>query len=82
MDAPAGQNTKDKSPAAPVKPRPSILEFIAQVRQETAKVTWPTRRETITTSIAVFIMVVLAMVFFFTVDYLIGHGVSLVLGLV
>ena len=82
MDAPAGQNTKDKGVVAPAKPRPSIMEFIAQVRQETAKVTWPTRRETITTSIAVFIMVVLAMVFFFTVDYLIGHGVSLVLSLV
>jgi preprotein translocase subunit SecE len=83
MDAEAGQNRgKDKAVADPPKPRVTALEFLAQVRQETAKVTWPTRRETTVTSIAVLIMVVLAMAFFFTVDWLIGHLVSFVLSLV
>ena len=44
-----------------------------------AKVTWPTRRETVTTTIMVFIMVVLAAAFFFAVDQLLGWGVGLLL---
>jgi preprotein translocase subunit SecE len=82
MDAQTGPKTDANKDVTPAKPRPSVSEFIAQVRQETAKVTWPTRRETTTTSIAVLIMVLLAMVFFFVVDWLIGHLVSFILGLV
>ncbi|HAH11734.1 MAG TPA: preprotein translocase subunit SecE [Alphaproteobacteria bacterium] len=83
MSARADDNNKDTKsvPATPPK-RVSAMEFIAQVRQETAKVTWPTRKETTTTSIAVLIMVVLAMVFFFTVDWVIGRVVAFVLNLV
>ena len=44
------------------------FEFIQQVRQETSKVTWPTRRETMITTIMVLIMVALASVFFLGVD--------------
>ena len=40
-------------------------EFIRQVRSETAKVSWPTRRETITTAIMVLIMTTLLAIFFF-----------------
>ena len=36
------------------------FEFVQQVRQETSKVTWPTRRETVITTILVLIMVALA----------------------
>ena len=43
-------------------------EFIRQVRAETAKVVWPTRKETITTAIMVMIMTALLAVFFFGVD--------------
>ena len=83
MNAQAGQKPPtDKNANVPAKPRVTAMEFLAQVRQETAKVTWPTRRETMVTSIAVFIMVVMAMFFFFSVDWLIGHGVQLVLSLV
>ncbi|MGB7286413.1 MAG: preprotein translocase subunit SecE, partial [Salaquimonas sp.] len=42
--------------------------FLQQVRQEIAKVTWPTRRETVTTTIMVFIMIILAAIFFLAVD--------------
>jgi preprotein translocase subunit SecE len=43
-------------------------QFIAQVRAETAKVVWPTRKETIATTIMVFIMTGLLSIFFFGVD--------------
>lgn len=55
--------------------------FIRQVRQEAAKVTWPTRKETGITTLMVFIMVVLAAIFFFAVDQLLGFVVRFILGL-
>ena len=57
------------------------FDFIQQVRSEAAKVTWPTRKETMITTAMVFIMVVLASVFFLVVDQVMGAGVRLVLGL-
>ncbi len=56
-------------------------EFIRQVRQETAKVTWPTRKETGVTTVMVFIMVVAAALFFLLVDQILSFGVKLLLGL-
>jgi preprotein translocase subunit SecE len=43
-------------------------EFLRQVKQETAKVVWPTRKETVTTGIMVLIMTTLLGIFFFGVD--------------
>ncbi|MGK2739405.1 preprotein translocase subunit SecE [Tepidicaulis sp. LMO-SS28] len=57
------------------------VEFVRQVRSEVSKVTWPTRRETIITTVMVFIMVFLAAIFFLAVDQVLSWGVSLVLGL-
>ncbi|EEA95812.1 protein translocase subunit secE/sec61 gamma [Pseudovibrio denitrificans] len=54
--------------------------FIQQVRSETAKVTWPTRKETGVTTLMVFIMVFLAAMFFLAADQLMSWGISLVLG--
>jgi preprotein translocase subunit SecE len=48
--------------------RTNPLEYLQQVRQEAAKVTWPTRRETMITTIMVMIMVALSSVFFLVVD--------------
>jgi len=56
------------------------LEFVTQVRQETAKVTWPTRKETVVTTGMVFVMVAVMAVFFFFVDQILAFGVRLVLG--
>ena len=53
--------------------------FLQQVRTEVSKVTWPTRGETITTTIMVFIMVVFAALFFFLIDQLLGWGVGALL---
>ena len=43
-------------------------EFFRQVRAETAKVVWPTRKETVTTAIMVVIMTTVLGLFFFGVD--------------
>ncbi len=56
------------------------MAFLQEVRSETAKVTWPTRRETTVTTIMVFVMVGLASVFFFGADQIIRHLVTLALG--
>jgi preprotein translocase subunit SecE len=61
--------------------RTTPAQFIRQVRQETAKVTWPTRKETTVTTIMVFVMVILASLFLFTVDQIIAFLVRIVLGL-
>lgn len=59
----------------------SPLVFFKQVRQEAEKVSWPTRKETVTSTIMVFVMVVIAALFFFTADQLLGYLVRLILGL-
>ena len=59
----------------------SPAEFIQQVRQEASKVTWPTRKETAISTGMVFLMVILAALFFFLVDWLLAMGVQLIFGL-
>jgi len=46
----------------------SPVEFMRQVRAETAKVVWPSRRETIMTGVMVMIMTTLLALFFFGID--------------
>ena len=53
--------------------------FLQQVRAETSKVTWPSRRETMVSTVMVLVMVVLAATFFFAADQLLGWLVGLVL---
>jgi preprotein translocase subunit SecE len=55
--------------------------FLQQVRQETAKVTWPSRRETLISTVMVLAFAFLAAIFFFLADQLLGWGVELILGL-
>ena len=56
------------------------FQFVQEVRSEMAKVTWPTRKETIVTTIMVFIMVIFAAIFFFLADQVLSWIVSLTLG--
>ena len=55
--------------------------FFQEVKSELAKVTWPTRNETLVTTVMVFIMVFLAAVFFLVADSIMSSGISFVLGL-
>ncbi len=57
------------------------FQFMQEVRTEANKVTWPTRRETVITTIMVFVMVALASIFFFAADQIIRYLVTLVLGI-
>lgn len=56
-------------------------KFVQEVRQETAKVTWPTRREAIVSTATVFVMSIIAALFFFLVDQILSFGVRTILGL-
>ena len=64
-------NTTKRSPA----------QFLREVRQEAAKVTWPTRKETLITTAMVFAMVVVIAIFFLIVDQILAFGVKTILGL-
>ncbi|MBL8667523.1 MAG: preprotein translocase subunit SecE [Rhodospirillales bacterium] len=58
----------------------SVVQFFREVRQEAAKVTWPTRKETMISTGLVLVMVILAALFFLIVDEVIAIGVRFLLG--
>jgi len=60
--------------------RVSPLQFLQEVRREMSKVTWPSWKETWLTTVMVFIMVGLTMVFFFVVDFVLNYGEMLLIG--
>ena len=55
--------------------------FLQQVRQEVAKVTWPSRRETVTTTIMVFIMIIVAAIFFLAIDQILSFAIGMLLNI-
>ena len=65
----------------PAKTRTSPGEFMRQVQAEARKVVWPTRQETVTTSIFVGVMMVILAVFFLGIDTLFGKLVQFLLSL-
>jgi preprotein translocase subunit SecE len=60
--------------------RTNPFEFLQQVRTEVAKVTWPTRRETLITTVMVLLMSVAAALFFLGADWVLSTLVTIVLG--
>ena len=59
----------------------SPAQFVREVRQQISKVTWPTRKELIVTTISVLVMSALAALFFFLVDQVIAFSIKFLLGL-
>jgi len=57
------------------------LQFFQEVRQEAAKVTWPTRRETMITTGLVIVMIILTALFFLFVDEVLQLAVRFVLNI-
>ncbi len=55
-------------------------KFVREVRSEVAKVTWPTRKETLVTTGIVLVMVFFTALFFFVVDQLVGLSVRSLFG--
>jgi len=56
------------------------LQFLQQVRAEVGRVTWPSRREVMLTTVMVLVMAALTAVFFSIIDMVIRIGVQMVLG--
>ena len=71
----------DQAPVEVQRKRVSPFRFLQEVREETRKVSWPSRRETAITTAMVFVMVAVAAVFFMLADYIIRIAVTLVLGI-
>lgn len=59
--------------------RTNPLQFVQQVRAETAKIVWPSRREVGLTTVMVLIMASIFATFFFLVDLLIRFGLEAIL---
>jgi preprotein translocase subunit SecE len=57
------------------------VQFLQDVRSEAAKVTWPTRKETLATTGGVFVMVLAASAFFFLADQVLRVLVGFILGI-
>ena len=57
------------------------LQFLQQVRAETNKVTWPTRRETAITTVMVFLFAIFSALFFMVVDLVLKQGIGLIIGI-
>ena len=58
----------------------SPFKFLLEVREETRKVTWPSRKETMVTTAMVFVMVAVASIFFLIGDQIIRILVTFLLG--
>ena len=61
--------------------RVNPIQFLQQVRQETAKVTWPGRNEVLISTIMVLVLVIAASLFFLVADQIISWLVGLMLSI-
>ena len=57
------------------------LKFLQEVKQEAFKITWPTKKDTVTGSLLVFGLASLAAVFFLFLDQILRFFLNLVLTL-
>lgn len=55
------------------------LKFLREVRQEVSKVSWPSRNETLISTVMVLILALAASIFFLVADNIISWGVQLLL---
>jgi len=58
----------------------SPFEFFRQVKAETKKITWPTRKETTVSTIMVFIMVTICAIFLYFTDQIVATIIQWILG--
>jgi len=56
-----------------------VSEFVKEVKSEMTKVTWATRKETMTTTLAVFVMVFIAALFFLLIDWIFSSLIKVIL---
>ncbi|USI74442.1 preprotein translocase subunit SecE [Sphingomonas morindae] len=75
----AARSTEEQGLGGAVR---AIPEFVNQVKAETARVAWPTRRETLTTAVMVVVMTTILALFFFGVDQVFNLIVKYLLSLI
>ncbi len=63
------------------KTKTSFADFVRETKHEISKVSWPTRKETVMTTVAIVVMALTAGIFFFGVDWVLGQVISRVLGM-
>ena len=71
-------------PSAPAKKRKLMrtpLRFLQEVKQEAFKITWPTKKDTVTGALMVFGLATLAAVFFLLLDQVLRFFLNLILTL-
>jgi preprotein translocase subunit SecE len=68
----AEQKSAEQGKVEEKKRKTSVGEFVNQLRTETSKIVWPTRVETIRTSIFVFIFMLILSLFFLAIDSAFG----------
>ena len=69
-------------PSAPAKETKNMknpLKFFQDVKQEAFKITWPTKKDTLTGSLMVFVLASLAAVFFLLLDQILKFFLDLIL---
>tara|TARA_Y100001970_G_scaffold125234_1_gene154981 strand:- start:6390 stop:6581 length:192 start_codon:yes stop_codon:yes gene_type:complete len=57
------------------------LRFLQEVKQEAFKITWPTKKDTVTGSLMVFVLASLAAIFFLLLDQILKFFLNLVLSI-
>ena len=71
-------------PSAPAKETKNMknpLKFFQDVKQEAFKITWPTKKDTVTGSLMVFVLASLAAVFFLLLDQILKFFLNLILSM-
>ncbi len=58
-----------------------VIEYFRQVKAEMKKITWPSRHETTVSTIAVFVMVIIASVFMYFADQTMAFIVRMIMSL-
>lgn len=59
----------------------NIVEFFQETKREIAKVTWPTQKEIVMTTVMIIGMALLAGLFFFIADGVLGFVIGKILGM-
>ena len=69
------------SPSAPAKKKimKNPLKFIQEVKQETFRITWPSKKETMMGAVMVFALASIAAIFFLILDQILRFLLNLIL---
>lgn len=74
------KNQATASSAAQAK-KGGMASFVRETQAEIAKVTWPTRRETMVTTVMIIVMALVTGVFFLAIDSVLGFAIGHILGM-